>query len=513
MKSVFNTMIIHNNKIHAEVLRHKGLDRAASWLETWTAQSYAKVVGPIDRVALEISPFAYRALGHYRRMLMRMVFPFNLGWSIMTQPASIILALARLGIKDLRGGFHDWFLAGDRKALREKIHKGYVALQKGKDKYSPLYQDIDGVKLEREFAEKGILEKWEHLGGIVLRMIERHLTGWSIAAGYRHWAKRGLTGKALDYAAQSEGAFSQSMYGHTARPLLLQSRVITSTVPFQTFVFQMFNLAREIGGRTGMQRTVNKRLAMALYIIIGATLWNEYTERLAGKKLWGWRSGLPFAAAVWSPFDEGRSPFSYVATFNRIHDSLDEFLSTGNFRPVRRDLVRYGTASLGIAGGLKMDRVIGGMITAYKGGIYTHDDKMLIAIPEPEEKLRAFFMGPWATRRGQEYFNLRGERERPGLRMRAYNWIIGRQPTTYSRMKDKVQDYIKRKGYKTLPEIMADAELRDMIAEFNVQQRDRFHRDIFVKNIEEIMTHAEYFSEMKRRTISWEDIRRWYQIK
>ena len=189
---------------------------------------------------------------------------------------------------------------------------------------------------------------------------------------------------------------------------------------------------------------------------------------------------------------------------------MDKYLNTGNFTPLRKTLTKYGTATLGIAGGLQTNRVIDAAIASYKNGIYSHDDEMMVAIKEPEEKVRAFVFGPWATKRGQEYWNLR---ENPGLATKAYNWIIDKQPTSYNKMKDKITEYARKKKFKSMTEVRNDAELRNDIAEFNVVARDRYHRSIFVRGFEDIIPEEDYFRELKSRTIDYEDIKRWFTIK
>jgi hypothetical protein len=79
-------------------------------------------------------------------------------------------------------------------------------------------------------------------------LVERELTGWSIASGLRHGAKRGLKGKSLwDYASDA-GAKTQSMYNLENKPGILRSETVQTATPFQTFIFEMYNTAKEFAG-------------------------------------------------------------------------------------------------------------------------------------------------------------------------------------------------------------------------------------------------------------------------
>jgi len=297
-RDIFNTNIIHNNKVHASWLKDVGLSNLSDALATWTTDVFAGRDHWIDRNLGQLGPVVGAALKGQRRLKtakMRTIFALNLPWNIGIQTTSATMLLPRVGLINATRGLQVFVSP----KLRKIVDQTYTHVMKGKTN-----PEVAGFKeTVREFREldrRGVLDKTSDRLNFFTKWMEKHLTDHAIASGWYEAGRRGLTGRDRLEFASDVGARAHSMYNFEDLPAMLRSKDLKASFPLQTFSFEALNNFRELsagkGSYSGMGRS--KRAGRMLKWMAGMYVTNQLSQAILGRDAWNYMSFLPFGGSI-----------------------------------------------------------------------------------------------------------------------------------------------------------------------------------------------------------------------
>lgn len=421
---IFNTNIIQNNKIHSHVLKSRGLENAAEFIDTWTAESYAGVKPRFSKWAAEtFHPNIRRALFAVRRNLARAVFPLNFTWNVFIQTSSAGLTSTRYGV----GNSFKGLKAFTDPALKQAIQQNaYSYILKTSRAGSPHLQDVGASLSKLKKLDVSTFERVEDYLNFMTTAVEEAATRHAVASAYYHGQKLGLKGRALWEYASDGGAKTQSMYNFEDLPGLLRAKEVTAVAPFQTFAMEVFNTIRELNipglrklvGKTGAYETVSassiggkallsKRLMTLARWAAAVTVTNAVVDKAIGRKPWEISSFVPFFGIIFGDFSfRGPIQNTYASEFKK---GVRAALVYDNYAELRRWFLQYHTPA-----GVQLSRTIDGIEAVARGRMENVAGKKLFAIPHTTgEKIKAISMGPYRTEAGKKYVRERAERRGP----------------------------------------------------------------------------------------------------
>lgn len=407
-KDIFNTSIIQNNKAFIDQLKGQGLDKSAEYLGEWTATSFASIKPRLDR-AIKLPKWAQFGLRYFNRLRNMAVFPFNVAWSLSTQPLSLSNTIGRYGLPNTVKGFFQWLKPSVRKQAAQDYFSFIVKTTK---RGGVTRQDAANLLGENIKTQKSVKEFVENFSTILLTEMEKLLTGMSIRAAHIQGKKRGLKGEALKNFASDGGAKTQSMYNDEDKPMILRSLLVKSGAPYQTYAFEVANTFREWAGKTGTPPDSK------LYAMWSATRWlaamivlRMLANRVRGKQ-WSWWDLIPIpfrefwlspiARKLTGEFIPGSSGLpSPIETATKVAKGVDDVLETGNWRKLRNETLRYTPGIVFVPGGVQISRMTDAIITYSSGGLTDRRGKVLFEMEDPEDLARAMFSGVWTTKEAQ----------------------------------------------------------------------------------------------------------------
>ena len=425
-KDIFDTNIVHNNKIHTSVLRGKGLENAANAIDSWTAEAFAGISPRLTRWAKETIPPAIRGTAlKIRRNLTRAVFPLNWTWNAFIQTSSSGITYARYGNKATLAGLK-YFTPTMRRAIKQNAYSGIIKRRWGGKTH---YQDIQNSILKNKRLDAKPIEKAEDFANFLTSAVEDALTGHAISAAYYDGKTRlNLKGRELWEYASEGGAKTQSMYNYQDLPGLLRAKEVGTLMPFQTFAFEVFNTVREMNipvirrviGKTGLYETMNassvagkallsKRLMMIARWTAAIAVTNAVVEKAIGRKPWVLSSFLPFLGYILGgkmvTGYPGRgpdfTPKRYIDDFRR---GITDVLVSEDFMKLRKWAIKYHALA-----GVQIERMIEGIEAVSKEGrVKDIKGRMLYKI-KTEDYLKALIMGPTRTEAARKYYEKRDQ--------------------------------------------------------------------------------------------------------
>lgn len=414
-RDIHHTSIIQNNKAFIQQLETMGYKNAAEGIGNFTAESFGGVKARLDR-AFDFPIRVSRGMRFWRGSLMRSIFPLNFAWNTTVQTLSSGLTVMRTGITSSTRGMVDWFA---NPQLRNQIKSAYSYQVKAQRAGKITHQDINTGLTKMISGKRSTWQTAIDGTNYLTELVERELTGWSIASGLRHGAKKGLKGKALwDYASDT-GAKTQSMYNMENKPGILRSEAVQTATPLQTFVFEMYNTTKELAGKTGTPpATMAERAGWVLRFTAAAYAGNEMAHALTGRRPWDIYSFIPFSDQTIKPVVDalrgksyeavgGRGQISFVGAGIQFAIAVRSYLKTGDNRKLRNWGLKYGTAFMKIPGGTQISRMVDGWIAVADGGMKDTRGRTLFRISDPWEQTRAITLGPWRTKAGIEYWDER----------------------------------------------------------------------------------------------------------
>ena len=412
-KDIFNTSIIQNNKAFIDQLKGQGLEKTADYLGEWTATSFAGIKPQLDRT-IKLPKWPKLGLRYFNRLRNMAVFPFNVAWSLSTQPLSLANTIGRYGLPNTIRGFFQWLQPSIRKQAAEDYFSFIVKTTK---RGGVTKQDASNLLGDNIKIQKTVGEFAENFSTILLTEMEKLLTGTSIRAAHIQGKKRGLTGEALKNFASDGGGKTQSMYNDEDKPMILRSLLVKSAAPYQTYAFEVANTFREWAGKTGTPPDSK------LYAMWSVTRWlaSLIVLRMIANKVrskeWEWWDlvPIPFRETLFSPIVDaitgkfGQTAYglpSPIGTGVRVGRGLNDVFETGNWRRLRNEMIKYGAGvlhpwGLGVPGGVQWSRIVDAIITYASGGLTDRRGRVMFEMKDPIDLARAMFTGVWSTTEAQ----------------------------------------------------------------------------------------------------------------
>jgi len=420
-KDIFNTSIIQNNKAFIQQLEAMGYDKPAKYLGNWTAEAYAGITPALDRsLQLTQMPKTQKGMRWFNQIRNLAVFPLNFSWNLLTQTSSLALTVGRYGTVNTTKGFYQWLKPSIRKQAAEDY---YSYIVKSAKQGRITHQDAQNLIGETVKLRRTTTELARDISTYFLEQLEKLLTGTSIRAAHLHGAKRGLTGEALKNYASDGGAKTQSMYNDEDKPALLRSVAIKTTLPYQTFAYEVMNTLKEWAGRTGTPPDSKLyTIWTVLRFLAAASVFAAIAKKGANKEVWSWkRPPIPFAELWLSPIikyftgqwlGSAAGLTSPIETAGRFAKGLKDVLETGSWRKLRNELIKYGPGvlhpwGLGMPGGVQWSRMVDAIIAYSQGGVKDRRGRLLFKMEDPQDLVQGIFSGVWSTKGGREYIEKR----------------------------------------------------------------------------------------------------------
>jgi len=416
-KDIFDTNIIHSNKIYAATLRNIGHSNSAEAIERLTAEVFAGVSPRLTKVFRETAGLSTirKPILSIRRALMRAVFPFNWTWNMFIQTSSAGLTFSRYGLKANIAGLSYLTDSTVKENTREMAYSLIVKRRWGG---KMVYQDVSQDLTSNRKLDGSWLDTVSDFGNFLTSTFEDYLTGHAVqAAFYDGYNRLGLRGRELWEYASEGGAKTQSMYNYQDKPGMLRPQEVGALVPFQTFAFEVYNTVREMNivpgvSKTGLYRELHakerggkpelkRRLIMFGRFTTALMVTNMIVDACIDRKPWGVSSFVPFlgyalgAAGIGDRAGQQPVPFQYV---NDFYKGMIAFLKYGNWSRLRKWGIRYHAV-----GGVQLNRIIEGIIASVNEEVTDVRGKRMY--PVTEGKLTAITMGPAKTAAGKEYYD------------------------------------------------------------------------------------------------------------
>lgn len=407
-KDIFNTSIIQNNKAFIEQLKGQGLDKSAEYLGEWTATSFAGIKPRLDR-AIKIPKWAQFGLRYFNRLRNMAVFPFNVAWSLSTQPLSLSNTIGRYGLPNTIKGFFQWL----KPSIRKQAAQDYFSfIVKSTKRGGVTRQDAANLLGENIKTQKTVGEFVENFSTILLTEMEKLLTGMSIRTAHIQGKKRGLKGEALKNFASDGGAKTQSMYNDEDKPMILRSLLVKSAAPYQTYAFEVANTFREWAGKTGTPPSSKLYAMWSVTRWLAAMIVLRMLANIVRGKKWSWWDLIPIpfrefwlspiARKLTGEFIPGSSGLpSPIETATKVAKGVDDVLETGNWRKLRNETLRYAPGIVNVPGGVQISRMTDAIIVYSSGGLTDRRGKVLFEMKDPDDLARAMFTGVWTTKEAQ----------------------------------------------------------------------------------------------------------------
>jgi len=413
-KDIFDTNVVHNNKIHSAVLKGQGLENAAEGIDRWTAEVFAGVKPRVTRTATETLPKPiHKGTLKIRRMLTRAVFPLNWTWNMFIQTSSAGITYARYGNKANLSGLRYFTNAKMRNDVRRNAYSYILKSRWGGKAH---YQDVQDSIMKNKRLEAKPIEKVEDFANFLTSSFESGLTGHAVAAAhYDGRIRLKLKGRELWEYASEGGAKTQSMYNYGDIPGMLRAKEVGALFPFQTFGFEVFNTVREMNipvvrkliGKTGLYETMSadsavgkalmsNRLKILARWLVAIVITDMVGEKAIGRKPWVITSFVPFIGYLLGGYaGRGPVPHQYIQDAKK---GIKDVLVYGNFRKLRKWLIGYH-----VLAGVQINRMLDGIEAVAKQGRVENVGGKLLYKVSPKEYPKAVFMGPFRTKAGKEY--------------------------------------------------------------------------------------------------------------
>ena len=408
-KDIFNTSIIQNNKAFIDQLRGQGLEKTAEYLAEWTATAYAGIKPRLDR-AIKLPQWAQGSLRYFNGLRNMAVFPFNVAWSLTTQPLSLANTIGRYGLPNTVKGFFQWM----KPSIRKQAANNYFSfIVKSSKRGGVTKQDASNLLGQNIKIQKTVGEFVDNFSTILLTEMEKLLTGMSIRAAHIQGSKRGLKGEALINFASDGGGKTQSMYNDEDKPMILRSLLVKSGAPYQTYAFEVVNTMREWAGKTGTPPDTKLHALWSVTRWLAAmTVLRMMSNKIKGKN-WSWWDlfPIPFREFWLSPIvkkltgeflPSAAALPAPVQTATRAADGINDVLEKNNWRKLRNITLTYLPSVLRIPGGVQLSRMADAIIAYSNGGVFDRSGRLIFKLDTPEDLARGLFTGVWTTKGGRE---------------------------------------------------------------------------------------------------------------
>jgi hypothetical protein len=426
-RDIFYTPLIRNAREVTSFLRNYSPEykETAEVIDSYISEGFVGRLPPVDKgiatvleamLPTKVAGAAQDFVYGIKRRMAASVFQVNLPWTTMVQTASIVPVMARYGIVAALDGYSGYFTNQSLRALVR--NRMYSSTLKSKDIGRTSAQDAAGIGDRMIRLTSNKMQTVQNVLSYITDFTEDMLVGGANLAAYYDGQRRlGLKGQALIEWASQGGAKTQSMYNHIDKSGILRNQSVQSVIPFQTFVFDMFNTIREwkfLGqwGATGAyetisansatgQRLIGTRLKQWGAFVGGMLAFNHVAEATTGRKPWQVESFIP-GLALWqgafSPTGEGIKtlPGEYVQDFT---SGWRDFLQNGSWAGLRKWILRYH-----VPAGTQTERFIEGLFAVSQGEVKDRKGETKFEVDSDSfEVFRALAFGVYSTEEGREY--------------------------------------------------------------------------------------------------------------
>lgn len=461
---VFDTEIVRNIKAHTKLMRKEttdeySLENAARFFDDYADQVYLKRPTRFTEWARGNALNARLPMGGDRQsmslvdsalLLKKIVtvstFPLNWTWNSFVQTSSGLLTPVRYGVRNSIKALDSFFDQEVKDQIALHAYTFRVKSQKGS---SVVMQNTgeDAVFAFKPTKREQVIE----FASFISNQIEKFLTRHAVRAAYLRGEQMGYKGAELWQYASQGGARTQSMYNKADTVASLRSREMSAIVPFQTFAFEMLNTLSEMNvpglrnviGKSGAYESFSantaggsatsyRRMKNIGLLVAGMVAWNVVADRTSNRKPWNLSSFLPFFAVMKQGVDGfGPGGAFLPAKFGYdVVQGFNKYYRSGDFSYLRTLLMRYTV----VPGGTTVDKWLL-LIDGLEDEAVRNPDRTIrfkVEKPEmtgiefdvpfigkktltdkkinPEEFLRVYGSGTWASNGGREELSELGYR-------------------------------------------------------------------------------------------------------
>lgn len=426
-KEMFYAPAITNAKAHAKVLREKGLEVPASYIEDWALRTMVGVPDPLTRWRKENIPnWIYAPMRAVRNRLNPAVFGLNLQWNLFVQTSSLALASLTIGNKYVIRATIDLVHNSEAREWIKNNVPAYIIKQRGRG--SIVHQDLGTTFAEARQINLSPLETVDNWVTYLTRKMEEQLNLVTAHAAKLKGESLGLTGDRLVAYASDGAAKTQSMYDPMHLPQAY-SEAVRFLVPFQTFSFEALTRVREMANikhlpKAGAYESVaadsiegrgliKNRIKHFLDFIVLVWVVNMAGEFFNDRQPWEWSSFAP-GFNIMMMGVEPSNPWNLPLPARYSNDlitSMEAIVEYDNWEPISSFMLRWHFPAGGQA-----ERMVEGMIAASRGEHQNvAGDEMFVI--DPEEYLKVSLLGVWSAEEGKEYIRTHFEGEEPRTSM------------------------------------------------------------------------------------------------
>jgi hypothetical protein len=213
----------------------------------------------------------------------------NIGWTLFTQPLSLLQTVKQAGTTQTMKAALDILLGNadvsesDVVFIKSAIGKGGVEL-------------LESVSRTGQFEEGSIVptkrQKVRNVANIAASSMESYLTKVAYLAGRTAGQEMGMTEKDAHYWGERVAGSTQSMYDIGTRTLALDSNLLRAWKPMQTYVFDAASGILDSLNVTGVDRSAVVRARELLRFMVGCRLMSW---------LWSVVFGQDWKQAIYDP--------------------------------------------------------------------------------------------------------------------------------------------------------------------------------------------------------------------
>jgi len=408
-KDIHITPAIENIKAYNGVLKNRELFSASKY---WDEYIRTGLVGKQHKLdsALGMGPGARKASQKWNDMVNKAFLTGKIAWNIATQPLSYIMNTPfEVGPVNAAKALYQSFST----PLREFVKENSKVLNiKNSDVNAVAVGEGRNIQ-NRIFRTK--IDKWNDFISVISSVIERELTLASYIGGLEKAKDLGYKGEDALAFADLAAARTQSMYNKQNRALILNSDILRTAFPFQSFSVEMFNHAKEILTKTkGAERLdVRQRVGKAIYLMVGIYLSGMYAQTLTGRKKTSVGTFIPFVGAyvdklvalgMGDSYASSREPITTLQIGEDAIKGLKDYIEHGDTKKLRKFAVNWGLAGLGAGGGAQINNIIDGIMMNIEGDVKNVEGEVLFSTQGATDKVVAPIFGVWSTHEGREYW-------------------------------------------------------------------------------------------------------------
>jgi len=406
--------IDHNNKI-AALFEMYGYDDAANIIRQYNDSAYLNQPVGLDvgiQGVANANPVTRVAAGMMEGLgqgFKRAMFSLNLKWSLLTQGSSVLLAAG----KHPELAPSAALLAADP-SFRSFIRDTYSFRMKNR-KQGSIVSNLEGDTVLGRRGGK--LEAASDILEFIGRSVENTTMYYSGAISYLRGMKLLQQGKlkSMSDVANyvSDGmAKTQSMYDRYNRAAILNSKVLSSENPAQSFKVELMNFGRELLGNkygTYTEYSGAQAVRVAAQVLAATMAYSYMTYRLMGHKTYTATTAVPFVSG---PIDAAIEQSGVSDEVSILEPFLPDRYGTGGYSEgVMTNLAKAarefaeGKEERGLALIARMYMPAGAQVSRGLQTIAAEKGEYPFELETTADKIISPLFGPYSTPSGRDYID------------------------------------------------------------------------------------------------------------